>query len=229
MLHHIDVHVRDLAAAKILFDALAPAIGYRMRMDEPDFVGYERADGGYPRVGFILDPEHRAGSMRLAFGVATQDDVDAAARIASANGAREMDGPMLNPEYGDDYYAAFFEDADGNKYEIAAEREAVRGPRVARMWRGRVRDGLLREYRKYIEATGIADYRKTPGNRGAYMLTAPRDGHGEVITLSFWDSRESIAAFAGEPIDRARYYPEDEAYLFDFPEHVAHYDLTTEE
>ena len=60
------------------------------------------------------------------------------------------------------------------------------------------------------------------------MLTAPREDFGEVITLSFWDTREAIAAFAGEPIDRARYYPEDEAYLLDFPERVEHYDLTTD-
>jgi heme-degrading monooxygenase HmoA/catechol 2,3-dioxygenase-like lactoylglutathione lyase family enzyme len=229
MMHHIDVHVRDLSTAKRLFNALAPAIGYRMRADDDDFAGYERADGGYPRVGFILDRDHSSGSMRLAFGVETREQVDAAARIASDNGAADMDGPSLNPEYGDDYYAAFFEDADGNKYEIAAEPQAVRGPRVARIWRGRVRDGLLAPYRKYIEKTGLADYRRTPGNRGAYMLTAPREGYGEVITLSFWDSIESIVAFAGEPIDRARYYPEDEAYLLDFPERVDHYSLATEE
>jgi predicted lactoylglutathione lyase/heme-degrading monooxygenase HmoA len=226
MLHHIDVHVRDLEETKRFFGALAPAIGYRMRADYEDFVGYEPANGGCPRIGFLLDTEHGSGFMRLAFGVESRDAVDAAAEIAIENGARNMEGPSLNPEYGDDYYAAFFEDADGNLYEIAAEPEAVRGPRVARIWRGRVRKGLLQKYRKYIEATGLTDYRKTPGNRGAYMLTAPREDHGEVITLSFWDSLDSIAAFAGEPIDRARYYPEDEAYLLDFPERVEHYDLT---
>jgi predicted lactoylglutathione lyase len=64
--------------------------------------------------------------MRLAFGVSTRAQVDVAARAAHDAGARAMEGPSLNPEYGDDYYAAFFEDADGNKYEIAAEPEAVR-------------------------------------------------------------------------------------------------------
>jgi catechol 2,3-dioxygenase-like lactoylglutathione lyase family enzyme/heme-degrading monooxygenase HmoA len=229
MLHHIDVHVRDLPAIKRLFGALAPAIGYRIRVDHDDFAGYERAGGGYPRVGFLLDPDHTAGSMRLAFGVETQAAVEAAALLASANGARAVEGPSLNPEYGDDYYAAFFEDADGNKYEIAAEPQAVRGPQIARVWRGRVRSGMLQKYRRYIEATGLSDYRNTPGNRGAFMLTAPREGYGEVVTLSFWDRLEDVAAFAGDPIDRARYYPEDEAYLLDFPEHVDHYELTSRE
>jgi predicted lactoylglutathione lyase len=121
VLHHIDVHVRDLAAAKVFFGALAPAIGYRMRVDDDDFAGYEPAAGGCPRVGFLLDEAHRAGSMRLAFGLPTREAVDAAARIAVERGARNVEGPALHPEYGDDYYAAFFEDADGNKYEIALE------------------------------------------------------------------------------------------------------------
>jgi predicted lactoylglutathione lyase/heme-degrading monooxygenase HmoA len=225
MLHHIDVHVRDLKATKRFFGALAPALGYRIRVDDETFAGYEPASGGCPRVGFEQSAQYGSGIMRLAFGVESREAVDAVAKIALENGARNMEGPSLHPEYGDDYYAAFFEDADGNLFEIAAEPDAVRKPSVARIWRGRVRKELIDKYRAYIAATGLADYRKTPGNRGAYMLTAPREDDGEVITLSFWDSRDSIAAFAGEPIDRARYYPEDEAYLLDFPEMVEHYDL----
>jgi catechol 2,3-dioxygenase-like lactoylglutathione lyase family enzyme/heme-degrading monooxygenase HmoA len=225
MLHHIDVHVRDLKATKRLFDALAPALGYRIRVDTEEFAGYEPESGGYTRIGFEQSEKYGSAMMRLAFGVESREAVDAAAKIALDNGACNIEGPAIHPEYGDDYYAVFFEDADGNLFEIAAEPEAVRGPSVARIWRGRVRKELLQKYRTYIAATGLADYRKTPGNRGAYMLTVPREDFGEVITLSFWDSRESIAAFAGEPIDKARYYPEDEAYLLDFPEHVDHYDL----
>jgi catechol 2,3-dioxygenase-like lactoylglutathione lyase family enzyme len=124
-LHHIDVHVGDLRAARDLFDALAEHVGYRKRADEPDFVGYETHDGGRPRIGFILDPEGRAGSMQLAFSVESRERVDTAARAAAACGARAIDGPMLNPEYGDDYYAVFFEDADGNRYEIVAVTASV--------------------------------------------------------------------------------------------------------
>jgi Asp-tRNA(Asn)/Glu-tRNA(Gln) amidotransferase A subunit family amidase len=125
MLHHIDVHVRDLAGARALFDAIAAHVGYRKRADEPDFAGYETRDGGRPRIGLISDPEHRAGTMQLAFSVESRARVDAAAAAASAAGARAVDGPMLNPEYGDDYYAVFFEDADGNRYEIVADAPTV--------------------------------------------------------------------------------------------------------
>ena len=119
MLHHIDVHVRNIGAARALFDALAPHIGYRKLSEEPDFVGYETADGGRPRIGLILDSEHHSGSMRVAFSVETRQQVDAAARAAQAHGATSIDGPGLHPEYGD-YYAVFFDDPDGNKFEIVA-------------------------------------------------------------------------------------------------------------
>lgn len=97
---------------------------------------------------------------------------------------------------------------------------------IARIWRGRVHNGLLEEYRTYIAQTGLRDYVATEGNRGAYMLTQQHATHGEVITISYWDSYDAIARFAGEPYDRARYYPEDRRFLLDFPEHVEHYDVT---
>jgi catechol 2,3-dioxygenase-like lactoylglutathione lyase family enzyme len=119
-MHHIDIHVRDLAAAKALMDAIAPEIGYRCRSADDEFVGYETAAGGRPRVGLIPDGE-AGGTMRLAFGVADRGAVDRVGTLVHEHGARVIEGPGLHPEYGDDYYAVFFEDADGNKYEVVVE------------------------------------------------------------------------------------------------------------
>lgn len=96
---------------------------------------------------------------------------------------------------------------------------------IARVWRGRIRAEDVDKYRAYIGATGLEDYRATPGNRGAYIFTRVEDGIGYVETLSFWDDLESIRAFAGNDITRARYYPEDERFLLDFPENVEHFDV----
>jgi catechol 2,3-dioxygenase-like lactoylglutathione lyase family enzyme len=124
MLHHVDIHVRDLDAARELFDGLAEHIGYRRLALEPDFVGYETIEGRRPRFGLILDSGHRAGSMRVAFAVKTPEQVDVAARAAAACGARALEGPGPHPEYGD-YYAVFFEDADANRFEIMADAAAT--------------------------------------------------------------------------------------------------------
>jgi hypothetical protein len=48
------------------------------------------------------------------------------------------------------------------------------------------------------------------------------DGTIEVSTMSWWDSLDSIRAFAGDDPTRARYYPEDDAFLVERPEHVEH-------
>lgn len=97
---------------------------------------------------------------------------------------------------------------------------------IARVWRGRVRPDLLEEYRRYVATQCLPDYRATPGNLGAYVFTKASVDHGDVVTLSFWDSYESIKGFAGDDITRARYYSEDPRFLLDFPERVEHFDVT---
>ncbi|HEY1428670.1 MAG TPA: hypothetical protein VGF18_03795, partial [Candidatus Tumulicola sp.] len=61
MLHHIDVHVRDLARTCALFDPLAIDLGYVRVPDEAGFAGYGPADGGRPRIGFTQDGAVAAG------------------------------------------------------------------------------------------------------------------------------------------------------------------------
>ena len=59
----------------------------------------------------------------------------------------------------------------------------------------------------------LPDYRGTPGNLAAYVLTRAEGEITHFTTLTFWDSRESLVAFAGADIARAKYYPEDVAFL----------------
>ena len=98
---------------------------------------------------------------------------------------------------------------------------------IARMWRGWVRPDDAPAYAEYIERTGLADYRQTPGNRGAWMFQR-RDGERmEIVTLSFWDSYEAVSRFAGADISRARFYPEDEQYLIGRELCVTHYEVVS--
>jgi heme-degrading monooxygenase HmoA len=95
---------------------------------------------------------------------------------------------------------------------------------IARIWRGWVRADDRDAYVSYIDDTGIAHYRRTPGNLGAWMLTRDLgDGRAEIVTLSFWDSLEAIRGFAGDDISRAVFYPQDDHYLVDRETAVTHY------
>jgi heme-degrading monooxygenase HmoA len=57
------------------------------------------------------------------------------------------------------------------------------------------------------------------------MLRRDDGDRTEFITLSMWDSVEAIKAFAGDDIEAAVLYPEDERYLIDGESRVAHYDV----
>ena len=97
---------------------------------------------------------------------------------------------------------------------------------IARIWRGWVATDRVDDYVGYIEETGIAEYRQTSGNLGAQMLTRDLgDGRTEVLTLSWWISVESIRGFAGDDIEIAKFYPEDDEYLVARETTVTHYQV----
>jgi heme-degrading monooxygenase HmoA len=96
---------------------------------------------------------------------------------------------------------------------------------IARTWRGWTRREDADAYTEYILETGIAAYRATPGNRGAYILRRDDGERTEFVTFSLWASLDDIRGFAGDEIDRAVFYPEDDRYLVDRELTVDHYEV----
>lgn len=96
---------------------------------------------------------------------------------------------------------------------------------IARIWHGTTSVENAEEYRDYLNKTGIPDYRKTAGNLGAYVLRNIESETAHFLTLSFWDSLDSIKLFAGEDYRKARYYPEDEKFLIEMESDVQHFEL----
>jgi heme-degrading monooxygenase HmoA len=96
---------------------------------------------------------------------------------------------------------------------------------IARTWRGWTRREDADAYTEYVLETGIAAYRATPGNRGAYILRRDDGERTEFVTFSLWASLDDIRGFAGDEIDRAVFYPEDDRYLVDRELTVDHYEV----
>ncbi len=94
---------------------------------------------------------------------------------------------------------------------------------ITRIWRGWTRSEDTDAYADYILATGIAEYAATPGNLGAYLVSRPDGDRTEFLTISFWETKEAIAAFAGDDIDEAVFYPEDDRFLIDRETTVKHF------
>jgi heme-degrading monooxygenase HmoA len=97
---------------------------------------------------------------------------------------------------------------------------------VLRSWSGVIATDRRADYAGYLEQTGLSEYRDTPGNLAAFALFRELDdGRTEVTTVSVWRSRDDIVAFAGDDIEVAKFYPEDDEYLLDRDLAVRHYDV----
>jgi heme-degrading monooxygenase HmoA len=100
---------------------------------------------------------------------------------------------------------------------------------IARIWRGatRAQDGDV--YLDYLQRTGFAEYRATPGNRGVLGLRRIEGDRAEFVLLTLWESEEAIRRFAGDEIEKAVFYPEDERFLVEREERVSHFEVAFED
>jgi heme-degrading monooxygenase HmoA len=96
---------------------------------------------------------------------------------------------------------------------------------IARIWRGWTSSEDADAYVEYLEQTGIPAYRGTAGNRGAFILRRRDGDRCEFLTLSFWTSLDAIRVFAGDAVDEAVFYPEDDRFLVDRETRVTHFEL----
>ncbi|TDC91429.1 antibiotic biosynthesis monooxygenase [Nonomuraea deserti] len=96
---------------------------------------------------------------------------------------------------------------------------------IARIWHGTTPVDKSADYLRLMREVAIPDYRSTPGNRGAYVLHRESGGVAHFQMLTFWDSEESVTAFAGDDVTVAKYYDFDDAYLLEKEPRAVHYEL----
>ena len=96
---------------------------------------------------------------------------------------------------------------------------------IARTWHGRVPAEKADAYHDYLNRTGLADYAKTPGNRGVFVFRRDEGAVTHFLLLTLWESYDAIQAFAGPDYQVARYYPEDDDYLLEREPFVTHYEV----
>jgi transcriptional regulator with XRE-family HTH domain len=99
---------------------------------------------------------------------------------------------------------------------------------IARVWFGRTKAEDYDAYLAYLEESGVGELRATAGNRGVMVLRRKEGDEAEFGVVSFWDSLEDVKAFAGEDVDVARYFPDDERFLLEFTPKLKHYEVAFE-
>ena len=95
---------------------------------------------------------------------------------------------------------------------------------IARVWRGATAAEDGDAYAVYLEETGMMNARKISGSRGTLVLRRADGDRTEFETVLLFDSLEDVRAFAGEDIEKAVFYPEDDRYLVERDLGVTHYE-----
>ncbi len=96
---------------------------------------------------------------------------------------------------------------------------------IARTWHGVTPASKADAYYEYLEMSGVKEYRRTKGNRGVYVFRRITGDRADFLLVSLWDSYDSIRAFAGNDMEKARYFPKDREFLLEFEPNVTHYEV----
>ncbi len=136
IIDHIQITVRDLKKAETFYDKFFAILGFDLalkskgRVDAHDFDVIEYVHPlliigiNSPREAFKNDEIHRRkpGAIHhIAFKANSKKEVDDAYPKIIEAGAEIVNPPKYYPQHGSNYYALFFKDLEGIKYEIVFE------------------------------------------------------------------------------------------------------------
>jgi antibiotic biosynthesis monooxygenase (ABM) superfamily enzyme len=96
---------------------------------------------------------------------------------------------------------------------------------IARVWRGATLAEDGDAYATYIEESGTSPARKLPGSRGTLVLRRTHGDRTEFETVLLFDSLDDVRAFAGDDLEAALFFPEDDRYLVERDLGVSHYEV----
>jgi heme-degrading monooxygenase HmoA len=95
---------------------------------------------------------------------------------------------------------------------------------IARIWHGATRADMAAAYLRLMRTVALPDYR-IAGSLGAFTLLRHEGDTAHFLMLTFWESEEAIAAFAGKRIEAARYYDFDADFLLEEEPTASHYQV----
>lgn len=116
---HIDLRIRSLESALPFYENLLPALGFTRTFNSAQWRVFA-GDGELPDVPYFAiteDPAHTPNDNLVGFWAEDREEVDRIAKLVAESGGRVNEGPQLFP-ISPTYYAVYFEDPCGNKYEM---------------------------------------------------------------------------------------------------------------
>ena len=137
IIDHIQITVKNLKTAEPFYDKFLPIIGFDIRRKSSGTVTEHEFDVveyyhpllifaiNSPRKVFKDDTIHRRkpGALHhLAFKAGSFAEVDRMYSEIKKIGADIVDEPKFYPDHGENYYALYFKDLEGIKYEIVFDK-----------------------------------------------------------------------------------------------------------
>ncbi len=125
-LYHIQINISNPKISIPFYKDLMLFLGYEIKMEGEDYIGFTNNITDFWFIAteskFIKNGFHRknTGLNHLAFKLSSKNEVEVFHKefLRARNIKTLYDTPKLFPEYGDEYYAVFFEDPDRIKIEI---------------------------------------------------------------------------------------------------------------
>jgi catechol 2,3-dioxygenase-like lactoylglutathione lyase family enzyme len=117
---HVDLRVTSMEEALPFYEALLPALGFTQRYHSEEWKVWGAHEPPLPATayfGITETPGHVPNENRIAFWAADPAEVDRVAAVVEGAGGRDLSGPKRMP-YGPDYYAVYFADPCGNRFEV---------------------------------------------------------------------------------------------------------------
>jgi len=93
---------------------------------------------------------------------------------------------------------------------------------IARIWEGKTDLSKAAAYKEFLLKVAVHDYKSVKGILGIQFLHHIENNVAHFTLITFWPSVDTIKKFAGAEYEKAKYYPDDQEFLLDFPEKVKH-------
>ena len=140
IIDHIQITVKDLHVAESFYDKLMPILGFDINRKSKGTVPaheFDVVEYSHPLLVFAINSprdifkeetihRRKPGSIHhLAFKAESCEEVDRLYLEIKNIGASIVDSPKYYPQHGESYYALFFKDKEGIKYEIVYEKREL--------------------------------------------------------------------------------------------------------
>ncbi|MHA4806491.1 antibiotic biosynthesis monooxygenase [Flavitalea flava] len=96
---------------------------------------------------------------------------------------------------------------------------------IARIWHGKTKASQLEAYSAFLRERAVPDYSSTKGFKGLSFLHQIKGDEAHFNLITYWENLDVIRNFAGEDLEKAKYYPEDKDFLLEFEEKVQHHEV----